>query len=288
MAKAFASTPLRRARGAACAALAIALLVALLVGLRPEGVGVLAMAALGLRALTAHAPERMAAIEALASVGFMAAMFGEGAAGAFALGAALFCAPTLATRHATRLTAQLALACALGAWLVCVAGALAASAPERWAPFAALAPALAAAAPRAALDAVASARLGAARWAAWRLHALAPLLVAMVFGAAIAGLAGAAAAWAVARLATPVALLVLGGRVQAAGMSLGALAAAFVTAIAGATAMTAGGVGAVLLAAPVFVLGLRVHAPGLGPGLGFRERPVSRSPSPAPLPAPAR
>jgi hypothetical protein len=252
------------ALGAARAALAAVILVAILQGLSADAVGALALAALAVRVSAPKTSERIASVEALACVGLMAAMFGEGAAGAFAIGAALFAAPALVARLAARRTTQLALSAAWGAALVCIAGVLVQTAPERWAPFAALAPALAAATPRGALDALAAARLGEERWSSWRLHALAPLLVAMVLGAAFGGLAGAATPWAIGRLGTPAALLVLGGRARTAALGLGALAAGFVAAIAGAAAMAAGGAGAVLLAAPVFVLGLRVHAPGLG------------------------
>lgn len=235
---------------------ALTLLATLAIALTPAVVGALALgAALVARARTPGAVENLACLLA------MAVMFGLSGAGAFALFAALSSWPLIASLGGVRRPTALALACLTAGACCALALPLAFALPEHWAPFAAMAPALAAALPRRPLERTAAAALGA-RATKWRLNALPMLVIAMICGGALAGIAGAAAAWAIGRLATPVAMLLLAGRERMACAALGALAAGLAGAAGAAAAILSGSTTFAAVAALVTAfLGLRVHAP---------------------------
>jgi hypothetical protein len=228
-------------------------------------------------ALIASPRTHHGAVETGACIVTMAVMFGLEGAGAFALLAALFSWSLVASLGGLRRLTALAVVCLVTGALCALSLPLALSLPERWAPFAVMAPALAAATPRRVLDEIAVAALGVERAASGRLLALPLTLVAMICGGALDGIGGATAAWACARVATPVALLFLGGRLRVATLVLGALSASLVGA-AGAAAAVAG---PFALAGPAGLLAafaaLRVHAPAAAARVLRTDRSGTRS-----------
>ena len=233
----------------------------------PIQIGMLALAAAA--CALAMPRRRMAAIEVLAGLAFMAFMFGPAGAGGFALMHALGAAPLLVSAPRARSIFALTVTTALAATLsVCAATFLSEMAPTRWAPFAPMAPAFMLAAPALVVRRLGRATGGPVRAQARRLNALGPLLVALVVGAGVDGLHGAAVGWAGAQLAIPLTTLLRERhRASLAPLALGVLAAGFVATLATGAALGFAG-GAPLAAAPammvgviVFTLALRVHAP---------------------------
>ncbi len=287
-----------RARGGPVTGLARA--VAALIGvccaaflLSPWQIGVLAfVAATG--ALLAPR-RRITAIGPVAALAFMAFMFGPTGAGGFVLMQALTLAPLAAGLRGVRPVMALTLATAVAAMAAaCAAAVLVDLAPTRWAAFAPMAPAFALAAPAFVLRGMVSSILGSGEADARRLNALGPLLVALVVGAGLGGLEGAAVGWAIAQLSTPLAMLLLAGRRTAlAPFALGVLAAGFVATLAtGAALAFAGGsqiaaVPAVTIGLAVYVLALRVHAPPAARRLARALRAPAVTPTPTIAPAPA-
>ncbi len=234
--------------------------------LSPIQIGGLALAVAG--AALAMPRRRMAAIEVLAGLAFMAFMFGPVGAGGFALMQAMAAAPVMVAMRGARPVLALMVAAALaGTASVCAAVFLGDLLPTRWAAFAPMAPAFILAAPALALRAITLSTLGRARAEAQRLNALGTLLVALVIGAGIGGLHGAAVGWAAGQLAIPLAMLLLAARRAAlALLVIGVLAAGFVAALATGAALAFADASplaaapAVVIGLSVYVLALRVHA----------------------------
>lgn len=276
------------ARAAAAGAAAAGLIAVL----TPAQAGVLAV--IGATAACAHAipHRRLAAIEDAACLAFLWAMFGVAGAGGFALAALAALAPVNALTQRWRPVTALIAATAAGAILAAFAGAIA-FLPERWAAFASLAPAILLAAPARALSRLAAGAYGAEPGARARLHGLGPLLVALVAGAGLGGLPGAAIGWALVRLALPLCLLMTSPRrAGLAGVGAGVLAAGFLAAASAGLALGYAGdhpvalAAAAVIALAVYMVGLRIHAPAaaariaaLTARLRSPSRPATSGPS---------
>ena len=228
--------------------------------------------------------------DVLARAIIVALMFGPAAAGMVTLASALI---ALALAALPRTVTTLALVTPLAA-LVAAFGAPAANAllggSDLVGPVVAV---LALGAPGIVLSGMAAATVGPIRAADARLLALTPGLLALVVGARIGGLDGAAAAIAAATLATPLAMLLLPGpgarrRMALAQAGLGVLAAGFTALVAVAAALQLGG-GRPLAAVPaaaigllVYYVALRVHSPAAA---GRLPRRLTAGRAEAPPPA---
>lgn len=269
-------------------ALAVSVAVAALFALlAPAQAGVLAV--IGATAACAHAAahRRLAAIEDAACLAFLWAMFGLAGAGGFALVALAALAPVSALTRRWRSVTALIAATGAGAVLAAISGA-GMFLPERWAAYAPLAPALFLALPARALSQLAAGAHGATQCALARLNGLGPLLVALVAGAGLGGLPGAAIGWAIVRLALPVVLLMMAPRrAGLAGVGIGVLAAGFVAAAAAGLALQYAGphpaalAAAAVIALCVYGVGLRIHAPAAAARIASVSARLRAPPHPA-------
>lgn len=226
-------------------------------------------------------------------------MFGLPGAGYFILAHAMTFGPIIVLQRVFGAAAVLLFAVVVGA-LLGASGApvIDAMLGPGWSAAGPLVLILALGAPGVALHQIAASLCGRERAAEARLLALAPLLVGMVLGGAIGGLAGAAAAYATGSLGTPLILLLAPGpearrRRAAAARALGVLAAGLVTCATTVAALrfagdswaaTAPAAGLGLVAG---LVALRVHAPTVARSLG-RYRRVVHGVTPVTEPAAAR
>jgi hypothetical protein len=272
-------------RFAHACALALALAGAMWI-LAPAPAAVLAI--VGLCAFVAHgaAHRRLAAVENGACLAFLIAMFDLEGAGGFALVAALALEPGRVLLRGVRPATALAVIAPLAGIAAALIPQVEAYWPRAWAAFAPMAPALLLAAPAPVLTRLAVLARGEEAGIAGRLNALGAMLVALVVGASLGGLPGAAAGWATARLAGPLALILLGPRHRAmAWEAAGVLAASAIGAIA--CVLAPAWPVALLSGLVVYVVALRVHAPAAARRLGRIAQRLRPQPRPLPAPQPA-
>lgn len=239
--------------------------------------GFIGMTALALAAVVCVAPRR--SFDAAAMFGawaLTAVMFGLPGAGCLILAQTLAASACALVPRGARAQTALLVFTAAAALLACGYPALAGFLGASGLRLAELVAICAIGAPALALGRIAQWEIGETRYEALRVGLLAPQYLALVAGAALGGLPGAAAGLAFGALSAPViALSGTPGGLARHGQAFGVLAAGLVASLAMAAVPDVAAWATVPAGAAAGFVALRVHAPEIAAALADEIRPVA-------------